>query len=330
MMVNHDKQEREAVSMNNIDQKYTAAPRGIPKLVGIGICMGAANIIPGVSGGTIAFIFGIYADLIRAIKLFDFEVLKMACRRQWKKLLDYFPWRFLAAILSGVVLAIFSFAKLMSWLLQYQPVPTFAFFFGLILATAPVIGRTIKQWNPSVVALGIISTIGMYFFVGMVPVNTPDSLWFLFLCGAIAVSTMILPGISGSFVLVILGKYQYIIDCISHRDIVPLGVVALGCAVGILIFIRILNWLLNRYHDQTLVVLAGMVLGSLRKVWPWKETLKVTVSSKGKIIPIEQINQLPAEFSPEVVLAVILFVLGLLLAWNLGGRSESQNLQTEE
>ena len=315
--------------MNTIDFKYAGRP-GTLKLLGVGLCMGAANIIPGVSGGTIAFLFGIYADLINAIKSVDMRLLTLFSKKQWSELADYLPWRFLAALLSGVLAAILSLAKLMSWLLHNQPVATYAFFFGLILATAPVIGRTLKHWSRVHIILGLISTLAMYVFVGMVPVNTPESLWFLFLCGAIAVSTMILPGISGSFVLVILGKYQYIIDCITHRELVPLAVVGLGCVVGILVFIRLLHWLLDRFHDATLVVLTGMVVGSLRKIWPWKETLRVTVSSKGKIIPLEQINHWPGAFDSEVILALFLCAAGFALAWFLGGTKEPKALKSAD
>ena len=312
--------------MNSIDRRY-AGRLGIFKLAGVGLCMGAANIIPGVSGGTIAFLFGIYADLIKAIKGVDMQLLTMLLGKQWSRLADYLPWRFFAALLTGVLVAILSLAKLMSWLLHNKPVVTYAFFFGLILATVPVIGRTLKHWTRAQIVLGLVSTLVMYLFVGLVPVSTPESLWFLFLCGAIAVSTMILPGISGSFVLVILGKYQYIIDCISDRNIVPLAAVSLGCVVGILVFIRLLHWLLDHYHDETLVVLTGMVLGSLRKIWPWKETLSSVISSKGKIIPLEQINHWPEAFSGEVVLALFWCAAGFALAWFLGGTKEPRGLK---
>jgi putative membrane protein len=158
----------------------------------------------------------------------------------------------------------------------------------------------------------------MYLIVGMVPLNTPDGLWFIFFCGAVAICTMILPGISGSFVLVVLGKYEYIIDCITRHQVLPLAVFALGCAAGILAFIRILSWLLKHYHNRTMIVLTGLVLGSLRKIWPWKKIVAVAYPGHGHVIPADMINVLPQQWTPEVAGAVAFCVIGFWLAWWLG------------
>lgn len=299
------------------------------RLVATGFCMGIAHIIPGVSGGTIAFIFGIYEDLIAALKSFDTKFLKFLFKFKIKELLEYVPWQFMTAILLGTLGAIFSLSKLMTWLLVNKPVQINAFFFGLIMATAPIIGRNIKKWNLTTGFLGVLSAIGMYFLVGMIPIQTPNALWFLFLSGALAISTMILPGISGSFVLLLIGKYQYIIEAVSNRDFGILFAVALGCIVGILAFVRLLSWLFNRFHDQTVIILTGLVLGSLRKIWPWKETLQSMTTHKGKIIPIEQINTLPRELNLEVMQAIFLVIVGFLIAWFLGKSSPKEGIKAD-
>ena len=227
----------------------------------------------------------------------------------------------MAVLLAGILTAIFSLSKVLSWLMLYHPVLVQAFFFGLILATIPIIARNIKQWTISIIITGIIASIGMYFLVGLVPIQTPNAGWFLFLCGAIAICAMILPGISGSFILLLLGKYQYIVEAVSHREFPILILVALGCLIGILTFVRFLNWLLDQYHDFTIITLTGLVIGSLRKIWPWKANLQVLITHKGKVVPIEQVNIFPTQWSLEILWALLLFLAGLGIACALGKTS---------
>ncbi|MDP8262041.1 MAG: DUF368 domain-containing protein [Candidatus Ancaeobacter aquaticus] len=289
-----------------------------------GCCIGIANIIPGVSGGTVAFVFGIYEDLVKAIKSFDITCLKLLFTFKIKALFNHIPWRFLAVVFFGVFTAILSVSRGLSWLLQNKPVLVYAFFFGLILATGPVIAKRVRKWNvPTGIAL-LLATVGTFFFVGLVPVTTPDTLWFLFLSGMIAAVSMILPGLSGAFMLVLIGKYQYILDAINDGDIVSLGVVAFGCAVGVLVFVRGIHWLLTHKHDVTVAFLTGLVLGSLRKIWPWKVTLESITSSKGKIIPIEQVNILPPQINAETIYAVILCAIGFYVAIKLSTPTPKQ------
>ena len=299
------------------------------KLALKGFCMGIADIIPGVSGGTIAFLLGIYEDLIHAIRSFDLEFLRLLGRLKFREAFAHAHWQFLGTILLGIMTAIFTLSKIMKWLLHNKPVLIQAFFFGLVLATVFIIGRSLKKWNFSLISLGVISTGGMYILVGMVPLQTPESLWFLFVSGALAICAMILPGISGAFILVLLGKYQYIIEAVSERNLLPLICVATGCVVGILTFVRILNWLLRRYHDQTVAILTGLVLGSLRKIWPWKETLREIVTHKGKVIPIEQINIFPQHGDSEVAFAIILIAVGFAIAFLLGQPAPKQLIRQE-
>lgn len=279
-----------------------------------GFCIGIANIIPGVSGGTIALMFGIYEDLITSIKFIDAKFFRLICTFKFKEALEYIPWRFLGTLLSCILVAIFTLSTIMSWLMDNMPILVYAFFFGLILATVPIIARIIK-WNVTCAVLGLLTAVGMYYLVNIIPLNTPNTWWFLFLSGAVAICTMILPGVSGSFVLVLLGKYQYIIDAVSQREIATLAIVGIGCVVGILTFVRVLSWFLNRYHDQTVAVLTGLVLGSLRKIWPWKQSIGGISVHEGATSGT--VNVLPASFNNEVLFAIMLCIAGFVLAFLL-------------
>jgi putative membrane protein len=278
-----------------------------------GFCMGASDVVPGVSGGTMAFILGIYEELINAIKSFDAKSLKLLVTLKLRPLLDRISWQFLMALGIGILTAIFTLARGLSWLLQNKPVLIWSFFLGLILASAVSVSRRVERWRPSTWLSLLGGTIGTYFLVGLVPVSTPNYPWFLFLCGAIAICAMILPGISGSFILVLLGKYHYVLQAVNHRDFLVLSLVAAGACVGIVAFSRLLDWLLKNYYDSMMALLTGLMLGSLRKIWPWKETLDSLVDTHGKAIPIVQSNILPTQCDGEVLSAFSLMVAGVLV-----------------
>lgn len=237
-----------------------------------GFFMGAANVVPGVSGGTIALLTGIYSRIINAIDaLMRISNWKLLLKGDLKAFWKAVEGRFLLALGIGVVASVFTLAKLMEYVLANHPVQTWAFFFGLILASVYYMLRDIKnlKWLDAVqVFAGLV--LGLVVCT-LTPTKTPDTMWFIFICGAIAVCTMILPGISGSFILVILGKYDYIMRAVSALDLPTLFVFALGCVVGILAFAKFLHWLLARYERSTMLVLIGFVLGSLVKVWPWND-----------------------------------------------------------
>ncbi len=277
-----------------------------------GFCMGASDVVPGVSGGTMAFILGIYEELIDAIKSFDLKGLQFLVTLKFRPLLDRISWQFLLAVGIGILAAIFSLSKLLSWLLQNRPVFIWSFFLGLILASVLSVSRRVEAWRILTWLCLVGGTLGSYFLVGLVPVATPNDYWFLFLCGAVAICAMILPGISGSYILVLLGKYQYVLDAVNHRDFLVLGLVAAGACVGIIAFSRILGWLLKNYHDLMVATLTGLMIGSLRKVWPWKETLESVVDSHGHMVPLAQSNILPGQWNGEVLAALSLMVAGLL------------------
>jgi len=283
--------------------------------------MGAADVVPGVSGGTMAFILGIYEELLESIRSFDLQFLKLLSRFQIKDALNHTSWRFLTALFLGIFLAIFSLARILSWLLQDHPVLIWSFFFGLILASVYTVGRQLQKWTLPVSAWMLLGTVGSWFLVGLVPVNTPESPWFIFISGAIAICAMILPGISGSFILVLLGKYAYLLEAVNRRDFITLILAAAGAGLGLITFVRCLNWLLKRYRDLTLAVLTGFMLGALRKVWPWKETLDTMTDSHGKVHIISEANTLPIQWNLEVTLALCLAILGFLVVFLLNLRA---------
>lgn len=274
--------------------------------------MGASDVVPGVSGGTMAFILGIYEELINAIKSFDAKSLKLLVTLKLRPFFDRVSWQFLMAVGIGILAAIFTLARVLSWLLQNRPILIWSFFLGLILASAVSVSRRVEKWRPPTWLCLTGGTIGTYLLVGLVPLSTPNYAWFLFLCGAIAICAMILPGISGSFILVLLGKYQYVLQAVNQRDFFALSLVAAGACIGIVTFSRLLGWLLRNYHDSMVALLTGLMLGSLRKVWPWKETLESFMDTHGKVIPIES-NILPTQCDGEVLTAFGLMAGGLLI-----------------
>jgi putative membrane protein len=275
--------------------------------------MGAADVVPGVSGGTMAFILGIYEELINAIKSIDFKCLQLLARFQISAVLDRIAWRFLLALGAGILAAILSLAKVLSWLLHNQPVLIWSFFFGLILASVVTVSRRVQAWKIQTLIAFLLGTVATYFLVGIVPMSTPNAPWFLFLSGAVAICAMILPGISGSFILVLMGKYHYVLEAVNQRDLVTLGIVAAGACVGIACFSRFLGWLFRKYHDVTVAILTGLMVGSLRKVWPWKETLKFRTTEDGGIQPLVQANVLPGQWDSEVTIALALAILGIVV-----------------
>lgn len=289
--------------------------RSFPDYIVLGVkgfCMGASDVVPGVSGGTMAFILGIYEELIDAIKSFDLKSLQFLVTLKFRPLLDRISWQFLLAVGIGIFAAIFTLSRLLSWLLQNRPVFIWSFFLGLILASVLSVSRRVEAWRILTWLCLVGGTLGSYFLVGLVPVSTPNDYWFLFLCGAVAICAMILPGISGSYILVLLGKYQYVLDAVNHRDFLVLGLVAAGACVGIIAFSRILGWLLKNHHDLMVATLTGLMIGSLRKVWPWKETLESVVDLHGQMVPLVQSNILPGQWNGEVLAALSLMVAGLL------------------
>jgi len=295
-------------------QKATRTLKDYFGLTARGFAMGAADVVPGVSGGTMAFILGIYEELINSIRaMVNPTAIRLILRLKIKAALDILPWEFLLALGLGILLAIFSLARFLEWMLINQPVLLWSFFFGLVLASIFTVSKRVSHWGPMTFGATIVGAITAYIIVGLVPVETPNAAWFLFLSGAIAICAMILPGISGSFILVLLGKYQYVLAAVNNRDFLTLFLVAAGAGVGIIVFAQILGWLFKRYHDLTVALLIGLMLGSLRKIWPWKETAAFILDRHGEQIPTEQINVLPLAWTGEVTFALILAIVGFAI-----------------
>lgn len=237
-----------------------------------GFAMGAANVIPGVSGGTIALITGIFGRIINALNgLMSFKTWKLLFAGKFKEFVSKVDGRFLLAVMIGAVLSVFTLAKLMQYLLDQYPVQTWAFFLGMIAASAVFMLAEVRCWR---VSYGLWIAVGIGLGIALCtlsPTETTYDLWFIFICGAIAICTMILPGVSGSFILLLLGKYEYIMNAISNLNWPVLAAFGIGCAIGIVAFSKALHWLLARYQQQTMLVLVGFVMGSLIKVWPWSD-----------------------------------------------------------
>ncbi len=281
-----------------------------------GIAMGAADVVPGVSGGTIAFISGIYEELLESIASVNFKTLKLlktdGIKAFWKKI----NGNFLLVLSVGIGISVVSLAKLISWLLENHPILVWSFFFGLVLASILYIGKQITKWNVTTVIILILGTILAYWIATLEPLVTEDaSPIYLFFSVAIAICAMILPGISGSFILVILGAYKPVFEAINNRDIKLLTIIGVGILIGLLTFSRIIKWLFNHYKNMTLAVLTGFILGSLNKIWPWKETLTWRTNSHGIQVPLNEQSISPFSFDGEnqLVIAIILAIVGFLV-----------------
>jgi len=278
-----------------------------------GFCIGAANVIPGVSGGTLALILGIYQELINAIGSFNLRVLKLAAELKAREALGVISWPFILPVSLGILLATVSLARVLSALLETYPIMIWSFFFGLILSSVLIVSKEVGRWGVIPFSAAALGTVGAFLLFGLTPATTPDALWFLFVCGMLAICAMILPGISGAYILVLLGKYQYALEAINKGDLLVLFILASGALVGLLSFVRVIGWLLKKYHDVTMAVLIGLMLGSLRTIWPWKETLQSVSGGYGTEVSIFQVNTLPSSFNGEVIGALLCLLLGIFL-----------------
>lgn len=276
--------------------------------------MGAADIVPGVSGGTIAFITGIYDRLLAAINSINFGLI-----RKWKKEGFLSIWKamdgsFLALLFGGILISVLSLAKLLSYLLEEHPILIWAFFFGLIVASIIYVGQQVEKWSWQA-GLGVFAGAAIVFWVSILPpFGGSDSLIYIFFCGVIAICAMILPGISGSFLLLILGAYKIVLTAVSDRNLLIIFTFASGAIVGLLSFSKFLKWLLDSYRNTTIAVLTGFLVGSLYKVWPWKITTQFRMDSHGEKVPFIQENILPNE---QIMYASLCAVLGFGLLFGI-------------
>lgn len=300
--------------------------------------MGAADVVPGVSGGTIAFISGIYEELLNSIKSVDLEALKLLSKFRIAAFWQKINGNFLAVLFAGIIFSILSLSRIVLFLLKEQPILLWSFFFGLIIASVFLVANQVSKWGiPSIIAL-IIGAVAAYYISGLGSIaDESASLLYIFLCGAVAICAMILPGISGSFILILLGAYQLIFgtiknftdslfaaqiaETLNHFKVLVIFIV--GCLFGLISFSRLLSWLFKHHHNTVVALLIGFLIGSLNKVWPWKETLEFYTDRHGVEKPLLQQNVLPSTYSQitsepsMVVWAVVLAIVGFMCVYSL-------------
>lgn len=283
-----------------------------------GMGMGAANVIPGVSGGTIALITGIFERLINAIKSFDLEAVRLLLKFDFRAFAGYVDLRFLLSILAGIALAIISLARLFDFLFNHYPVYIWAYFFGLVLASVYYVGKRIGNWRISVSASFVAGALIALSLSLLHPAGEDDSFLYLLLCGIVAIISMILPGLSGSFILILMGNYQLVvIHAINEMNLAVLLPVALGAGIGIIAFSHFLSWLFKHYADQTLAILTGFILGSLSVLWPWQKPVYLMqngeyVLKHGKKIVAYSERIMPGHMDTGVVIAVLFALSGII------------------
>lgn len=300
-------------------QSTSRSPREYVYLLLKGMGMGAADVVPGVSGGTIAFISGIYEELIESIKsinFYSFQILfKQGIPAFWKQI----NGTFLVVLLSGIAVSMVTLAKIISFALHEYPIIIWSFFFGMILSSTWFVAKKITKVDLPVAIAFMVGTSVAYYITIATPTQTPETWWFLFFSGVIAICAMILPGISGSFILLLMGKYHSILNAVKTFDIKTIVVFALGCGFGIITFAQLVSWLLRKFHNATLALLTGFMVGSLNKVWPWKVVTEYRKNSKGEMVPFLERSVTVREFemvtgnSGTLFYALLFMVIGLML-----------------
>ncbi|MGB3149633.1 MAG: DUF368 domain-containing protein [Maribacter sp.] len=282
-----------------------------------GIAMGAADVVPGVSGGTIAFISGIYEELITSINNINLSLFKALKTSGFKRFWEQANGNFLIALFTGIFISLFSLAALVSWLLENEPVLLWSFFFGLVTASVFFVGKEITKWSLSAILALAFGAIIAFYITTLPPNENIDSLPFMFLSGALAVCAMILPGISGAFILVLLGSYKTILDAVHERDIKIVFTVAVGAIFGLLSFARLLKWMFSNYKNMTLALLTGFIIGSLNKIWPWKRIIETKVFGDKKIIIDANTSPFNYEGDSQIIYAIIAALVGFSLIFIL-------------
>ncbi len=287
-----------------------------------GVAMGAANIIPGVSGGTIALVTGIFEKLINSIKSFDQKAIKLVFTGKFREFASYVNLYFLLAVFFGIGISLFFFATLLQELYKIYPVYVLAFFFGLIMASVYFVGKRVTKWNFSVITVFIIGTAIAILISRFNPLSENDSIIYLIICGVVAVCSMILPGLSGSFVLILMGNYQLVmIDSIADLNLNILMPVVIGAIIGLITFSHLLSWIFRKFRNQTISFLTGFILGSLSVLWPWQKTIPVVdslgnqiINKSGEIVGTSR-PMLPESIDSTVIIITGLSLAGVLCIW---------------
>lgn len=287
-----------------------------------GIAMGTANVIPGVSGGTIALITGVFERLIHSIKSFNGKAVRLLFKGRVKEFFIHTDFWFLSALIAGMLIAVVTLARLFDFLFTYYPVYIWAYFFGLVLASVYFVGKTVSQWKLSVIISFLAGTAIAVAISFLNPAAGNSGFFYVMLCGVIAICSMILPGLSGSFVLFIMGNYKLVaIDAINDRDLGILIPFLIGAVVGLLAFAHLLSWILKKFKDQTISLLTGFILGSVSILWPWQKKVFLldeagnAILKKGEPVVVAYQRYLPDDFNLETILALIIVLAGILSIW---------------
>lgn len=284
-----------------------------------GMAMGAADVVPGVSGGTIAFITGIYAELIRSISEIDREAWRLLTRLQFRELWKKINGNFLVVLLAGLITSFFSLARLVAYLMTHQPILVRAFFFGVIFISCLLVLREIKTLNATTLIFFFAGTAVALAFTFLSPIDTPDALLIMFVAGALAACAMMIPGISGVFVLLLIGQFQHLLTAVTEKHIFAVAVFLLGGAIGLIGYCKAFNWFIERYRNISIALLAGFMLGSLNKVWPWREVLEYVTNRQGMQVPVFDKSVVPWKYfeitgkDPRVFHTVLIMALAVLI-----------------
>lgn len=297
-----------------------------------GVAMGTANIIPGVSGGTIALITGIFERLINAIKSFNLQAIRLLLKGDLKGFARHTDLVFLIVLFAGVGFAIVSLARIFGFLFKEYPVYIWSYFFGLILASVYFVGKTVSKWSPAAIISFILGSAFAIALTFMRPASENSGTLYLFICGIVAVCSMILPGISGSFILILMGNYQLVaIDAINNLRFKVLIPVLIGAAVGLLGFSYLLSWIFKKFRDQTIALLTGFILGSLGIIWPWKKTIYMLdaagnmILKKGEPVVERYLMTLPQHINQEFFFAVFIMLAGIVSIWIIETQAGKSN-----
>lgn len=290
--------------------------------------MGAADVVPGVSGGTIAFITGIYDTLLESIRRVNPSIISLWRTEGFAAVWKHINGTFLASLLTGILTAILTLAKAVSYALESHPIVIWSFFFGLIIASAIHMIKQVERWSAAEIAMTIAGAVFAYGITVASPISMEFNMLTVFIAGSIAICAMILPGISGSFILLLLGMYAPVLDAVKSLNVLILGLFALGCLAGILSFSHVLSWLLRQYRGMTLAFLTGLLIGALGKVWPWKQAISFRTNSSGEQVPLVEKILTPGGFEtatgqdPLIMTGVIMMIVGFALVLGLEKVSE--------
>ncbi|MVO10506.1 DUF368 domain-containing protein [Flavobacterium sp. TP390] len=298
-----------------------------------GIAMGAADVVPGVSGGTIAFISGIYEELIESINKINFSVIKGIKENGIKNTWAAINGNFLVALILGIAISVVTFSKIIIHLLDTQPIVVWSFFFGLVIASILFIWKEISTWSWKAIVSLLIGIVISYYITIAKPTESPDSYWYLFISGFLAIIAMILPGVSGAFILLLMGSYQTVIGTINQlreglstvnfeiigNALLKLGTFTIGAILGLKLFSKVLTWMFSNHKNTTLALLVGFMIGSLNKIWPWKEVIETRINSHGETVPFIEKTILPQNFEgdSQILTAIIMVICGFMLIFGL-------------